>query len=133
MAQQELGLHFNQSVWQANSTNPALVPTHKIVIALPSVYSDFSLDNKGITYGDLISNNTSTGKATLNVENIINKWEASNAIRNATQFDAFAIGFRVKKAFISFGTSGAINTHLGLSKDLLDIGFHGIVLNDASF
>ncbi len=125
MAQQELGLHFNQSVWQANNTNPALIPNYKVVIALPSVYSDFSLNNKGITYEDLIARNTSTGKVTLNTDNLINKWETTNALRNATQFDAFAIGFRVKKAFVSFGTSGMINTHLGLSKDLLDIGFNG--------
>jgi hypothetical protein len=125
VAQQELGLHFNQAVWQANNTNPALIPNYKVVIALPSVYSDFSLDNRGITYEDLIARNTATGKITLNTDNIINKWEASNAIRNATQFDAFSVGFRVKKAFVSFGLSGAINTHLGLSKDLLDIGFNG--------
>jgi Family of unknown function (DUF5723) len=125
VAQQELGMHFNTEVWQANITNPAIIPTHKVVIALPSVYSDFSINNQNLTYLDLIARNVASGKSTINLQTLISKWEDKNTIRNATQFDAFGVGFRIKKTFVSFGTAGVINTSFDLSKDLLDVGVNG--------
>jgi hypothetical protein len=40
--QQEQALHFATDVWQSNFTNPAFVSKQKIVVALPSLYYNYS-------------------------------------------------------------------------------------------
>jgi Family of unknown function (DUF5723) len=60
--QQEQALHFATDVWQSNTTNPAFVSKKKIVVALPSLYYNYSSPNATI----LDIKNAANGLNTLN-------------------------------------------------------------------
>ena len=120
-AQQELGLNLNKNVWQSNHTNPAFMSKLNVVIALPNFYTETAA--KGLKYGDLITRNEKG--STINVNDLLTKLPAQNAIINQQQIDILNVGFRVKKAFISLGMSSKSNFYLGYPTSLLDLAWNG--------
>ncbi|MDX1942367.1 MAG: hypothetical protein SFU99_17515, partial [Saprospiraceae bacterium] len=67
-AQEELGTHLLRGVWQANKTNPALLPEGRFVIGLPGVYNNLNITN--ITYNDLVVKDEN-GETVLDIDNAI--------------------------------------------------------------
>lgn len=66
--QQELNLHFLPDIWQANITNPALLPEKRnIVLALPSVY--FNLNTPKFTLSNISA--TENGKTVLRLDSLL--------------------------------------------------------------
>ena len=63
-AQQEQTLNFMTDTWQAHMTNPALLPSKKLSIALPSVY--FNINSPDLSVNDLIINENGSRNLYLN-------------------------------------------------------------------
>ena len=51
-AQQDLGTPFLSGTWQSTLINPALLPDHKITVALPGFYNNLVVTN--VTFDDLV-------------------------------------------------------------------------------
>ncbi len=75
-AQQELGLHFLNNVWTANSTNPAFVPEKRWSVQLPSVFFNFNSPDYALK--DLTIQEG--GKTKLNLTTAIDRLKPDNFV-----------------------------------------------------
>ncbi len=91
-AQQELNLHLMRGLWQANRTNPAILPTNKLTIGLPNIYNRLYIT--GATYDDLVSEDEN-GEPTLTVDVAIAELEADNDIRESLQLETLSFGIQL--------------------------------------
>lgn len=121
-AQLDLGSHFLQGTWQANLTNPSLLPDQKVTIALPSVYG--YTQATGFQYGDLVSKNAQ-GKTVLNIDNAISKLAAQNYIRNRLDVGTIGIGVRAGKWFFSAGHTIRFNSFVQYPRELAQLAWKG--------
>ncbi len=101
LAQQELSTHFMRQTWQANRTNPALVPDYNFVIGLPGLYNSLTVEN--VTFNTLFTENA-TGERVLDVDNAIAGLADQNIIRENLDVETVSIGAR-------FGRFGLIASH----------------------
>ncbi len=122
MAQQELGTHLMRGVWQANKTNPALLPEARFVIGLPGVYNGLSIEN--ITYSDLVTPDDNGGYI-LNIDNVIARLDDRNRIREHLEVETFSIGMRFGKVLISAGHSVQFNAFINYPKTLPQLIWQG--------
>lgn len=91
-AQSDLGVHFMRGVWQANATNPALLPDHRIIIALPGLQNQFSLDN--FSYNDLV-NELPDGRSVLQIDKVLGLLKEENTIRESLSIPTVAVAVRI--------------------------------------
>jgi len=91
-AQQEMNLHLMRGLWQANRTNPAILPSNKITIGLPNIYNRLYIT--GATYDDLVTEDES-GESTLTVDVAIAELEADNDIRESLQLETLSFGIQL--------------------------------------
>lgn len=99
-SQGEIGLHFQRQVWQANASNPAFLPTSRLVIALPGLTGGIS--NSSFSYRDLV-NTDGTGNAVLDIDRVISQLDSNNYLREQADFSTLAIGVRAGNALFSLG------------------------------
>ncbi len=122
-AQQELGLHFVNQVWQSNNTNPAITSEKNVVIGLPSFYTEASV--KGLRYNDFVKSADGTTPSSIDVNNLIANAPDLNAIRLVNQLDVMSVGVRIKKLFISAGVSVKTGAYIAIPKTMLDFAWNG--------
>lgn len=91
-AQSDLGVHFMRGVWQSNVTNPALLPDHRVTIALPGLHNQFSFEN--FSYNDLVSTRAD-GRSVLQIDKVLTLLQEENAIRESISIPTFSIAVRI--------------------------------------
>ncbi|MBK7872539.1 MAG: hypothetical protein IPJ74_18595 [Saprospiraceae bacterium] len=121
-AQEELGTHLLRGVWQANKTNPALLPEGRFVIGLPGVYNNLNITN--ITYNDLVVKEEN-GATILDIDNAISKLENNNKIRENLEIETLSLGVKFGKTFLSIGHSVKFNAFLDYPKTLPQLIWQG--------
>lgn len=121
-AQQDLGIHFMQGVWQSSFTNPAFKPDKKVVLMLPGFYNQLRLDN--FTYNDLIRTNAQ-GANIVDLDNVIDKMGSQNIIRNQTDVHTFAMSIKINKFFLQLGHDFHLNAYLNYPKELAELVWNG--------
>lgn len=117
-AQQEFGTHFMNGTWQANMTNPAMLPTNKVILSLPGLYGNLGISN--ITYNDIFDAN---GSADFN--QAISQLEDDNYFRTNFAFQTFGVGVRTKKWFFSLNHEIRSNISLNYPKELAQLIWQG--------
>jgi hypothetical protein len=121
--QQEQALHFATDLWQSNFTNPAFVSKKKIVVALPSLYVNYSSPTASIL--DLKNNASSlspTNKISgnLSIQTLGLSFPLTSALRLSVHHAANAY------------TSGNINRNLVSLYDKGNAQFIGQTVDFAS-
>lgn len=122
-SQYDLGVHFMRGVWQANYTNPALLPDQQVIVALPGFQNQFSLEN--ITYNELIQEQTD-GSKILDIDGIIDQLEDDNFLRNELDIPTFALALRIGDgALVQLGHRVRANIATNYSRDLIALVWRG--------
>lgn len=121
-AQQDLGIHFMEGVWQSTFTNPANVPAHKFVISLPGFYNQARIDN--FTYNDVVRTNDQ-GQTVIDIDNVISEMEAENIIRNQADIPTLALGLQINNIFLQAGHRLHFNAYFDYPKELAQVLWQG--------
>jgi hypothetical protein len=122
-AQQEQTLNFMTDTWQAHLTNPALLPSKKIAIALPSVY--FSINSPDMVLNDVVT--TEGGIRKLDLTNLYapNR-PASTRINGHVQIQTLGIAFPINdRLSISAYQAAWANPSVSYRRDLIQLIFNG--------
>lgn len=121
-AQEELGTHLLRGTWQANKTNPALLPEGKFIIGLPGIYNNLNITN--ITYNDLVIEDAN-GDPVLDINNAIAQLESDNRIRENLEVETISLAARFGDLMVSFGHSTKFNAFLNYPKTLPQLIWQG--------
>ncbi|NET35404.1 MAG: hypothetical protein F6K19_25835, partial [Cyanothece sp. SIO1E1] len=107
VAQQDLSTPFYQNLWQANRTNPAFMPEHKLIIGLPGIYNNLFVEN--ITYNDLIVERD--GQNIVDVDQGIASLDRDNLLRENLDLETISLGFKRGNFLISLGHTLRYNAY----------------------
>lgn len=120
-AQQELGLHFIDDIYQSNQTNPALMNKQKIVVSLPSLYGN--LYHTGFSFNDVFTE-TSDGFS-LDLNKAIPDLKDDNYLQ--TNFNLDLLGVAVRLNDLQFGLTLGTRTNgfLNYKKEMIDLYWNG--------
>ncbi len=122
-AQQEQSLNFMTDTWQAHMTNPALLPSKKLSIALPSVY--FNINSPNLAVNDLVVNENGSRNLYLNKLYAPERPELTH-INGNVQVQTFGIAFPVThKLSLSIYQAGTANPSVTYRRDLAQLFFKG--------
>lgn len=116
-AQQELNLHFLPDIWQANITNPALLPEKRtIVLALPSVY--FNISSPKFTLSNITA--TQNGQTTLRLDSLVRYLDPTDNRLNLN-FETRTLGIAFSRKKWTFSLEHAVkgDGSLLFSRDLV--------------
>ncbi len=149
-AQQEVGLHFMDNLWQSTYTNPANVPESNLLISLPSLRNNLMIT--GATYNDIIFQEVN-GRTQIDIDRVIDNLEDQNLIRDDLAFETIGAAFKlggitlnVSHAFkylayldypktmpqlIWQGNAQFIGEHASLSNDLQLTGYNEFAVGAA--
>lgn len=120
-AQQDLSTPFYQNLWQANRTNPAFMPEHKLVIGLPGIYNNLFVEN--ITYNDLIVERD--GQNIVDVDQGIASLDRDNLLRENLDLETISLGFKRGNFLISLGHTLRYNAYANYPKTLPQLIWQG--------
>lgn len=114
-AQSELGLHFMDTLWQSNFTNPAFhAISNKTVAMLPSAYGSLALP---FSATQVTSNEN--GKNVINFKSIFNATEPINAINAQAELQTIGLSIGFTKLNLSFYHKFKTEISGNISKDLI--------------
>ena len=122
LAQQDLSAQLMRHTWQANRTNPALLPDSKFVIGLPGFYNNLLITN--ITYGDLVFTNED-GKRVLSLDQAIEQLGDNNMVRENLDIETLSFGVRLGNLFLSVGHAARYNAYIDYPKTLPQLIWQG--------
>ena len=124
-AQQEQSLNFMTETWQAHLTNPALLPSKKLSIALPSVY--FNLNSPYLVVNDLIVNENGSRNLYLNKLYAPERPDITH-INGNVQVQTLGIAFPVSNRLsLTVYQAGSANPSVTYRRDLAQLFFKGNV------
>jgi len=121
-AQQELSTHFMRQTWQANRTNPALVPEYNFVLGLPGAYNSLTLEN--LTYNTLFTTDEN-GQRVLDIDNAILEMEAENAFRENLDIETVSVLARFGPVGVSVSHAFRFNAFTEYPKTLPQLIWQG--------
>lgn len=121
-AQQEIGLHFAQDVWQSNRTNPAFTTDKKWVISLPSFY--FNTQTENFSFSDLIGENDA-GERVLNINTVIAQMEERNRLSENLSLQTLGLAYQLGAITLSFDHSIRQNAIFNYPKTLAQLIWQG--------
>jgi Family of unknown function (DUF5723) len=123
-AQQEQTMHFLNNIWQANLTNPALLPSDfKVNVAASSFYVNY---NAPIVFNDLIVKKGIKKTFTPLNTGYLDKLDPYNYVESNFQWQTAAISFPVSKnVFISLHHAIYGNQYAEFDKNALTFLFNG--------
>ncbi len=121
-AQQELNTHLMRGVWQANRSNPAFFPEHKLTVGLPGVYSNLLIT--GLKYNQIVSKDAE-GRRVLDIDKGISQLDDWNTIRENTEIETLSLGLRIGKLSLSTAHSIRFNAFLNYPKTLPQLIWQG--------
>lgn len=122
LAQQDLSSHFLRGTWQANLTNPALIPDQNLTISLPGVYNNILLT--GITYNELLIEDEN-GQRVLDVSNAIDNLEEFNFIREDLDIHTIGVGVRLGKLNLTLAHALRFGAYINYPKTLPQLIWEG--------
>ena len=117
MNAQEYSLYQMREVWNSNYLNPGFFPRHEFVVALPSVHTSFNtvgLRNEGLFQYDATTDAIQLN-GSVQPSDIDRNW----TLRNDVQVDAFGVGARVGRAFISLSTQTRLESRVRFPETFL--------------
>ena len=121
--QQEQALNFLTDTWQAHLTNPALLPSKKISVALPSVY--FNVNSPDLKFNDLIINENGKRRLYLNNLYAAERPEVTRINANV-RVQTLGIAFPVSdKLSLSVYQAGSTTPSVNYRRDLAQLFFKG--------
>ncbi len=120
-AQQELGSHFMQGMWQATLTNPAMLPDAKVLVALPSFYS--STYNSGFTFNDVVINRDGTDF--FDLDGAIPQLKEDNFIQQYLSVDVIGVALTFDQLNVQFGWSARGIIYNKYPKELVQLVWDG--------
>ena len=120
-AQQELGLHFLNNVWESSLTNPAFTTDKKLTIILPSAY--FNLGSPDLTIRDL----TYVGAAgnVLNFDTVVSRLKNQTTFNGNVNVQTLGIAFKVKKWTFSLSHDVHVEGYTVIPKQLAQAVVYG--------
>jgi hypothetical protein len=122
-AQQEQSLNFMTDTWQAHLTNPALLPSKKVSIALPSIY--FNINSPDLAVNDLLINENGSNNLYLNKLYAPQRAEITHLNANV-QVQTLGISFPVtSKLSLSIYQAGTATPSVNYRRDLAQLFFKG--------
>ena len=122
VAQQELGLHFMQGLWQSSKTNPAFSIKPKIHFSLPSTY--YNISHTGAAYNDAVITNE-FGENVLDIGAVIDQLEDQNQLFTTVEAETFSFSIGLEKFRLSFHHSMKLNAFLDYPKELVELAWNG--------
>jgi hypothetical protein len=109
--------------WQAHLTNPALLPSKKIAVALPSVY--FNINSPDLKVNDLIINENGSNKLYLNNLYAAERPDVTHINANV-QVQTLGISFPVSdRLSLSVYQAGSATPSVNYRRDLAQLFFKG--------
>ena len=121
-AQSELGTHLMRGLWQANQTNPALLPGHMINIGVGGTYNNLQVSN--LTFNDVISERTD-GTNVIDIDKAIALMEDNNFIRESSQIETLSLGLAFGRLNIFAGHQLRFNAFINYPKTLPQLAWNG--------
>jgi len=118
-AQQEINLNLRRSIWQANRTNPAFLPDHKVTIGLPSAHNNLYLMNSNLE--SLIDRENNL----ITLGNAIGQLEESNLFREYLDVETLSGGVYLGKLHLSLHHAFKFNGFSKFPKELAQIIHQG--------
>lgn len=120
-AQQELGLHFMDDIWQASQTNPAMMNDHRITVALPGVAAGFY--HPAFSINDALHKRN--GSTVINLDDIVPELEDHNQLFTGFQADMVAAAYRFGgiQAGVSWSVRGS--AYADYTREAIDVLWNG--------
>jgi hypothetical protein len=120
-AQQELGLHFMDGLWQRQKTNPAFAKGDQLVIGLPSLYSNLGLPG---SYNELVYR-TEDDRKLIDGDRLIELSGEDNNILIHREIETFSVGVPIGEYFLSVSHAGKEYKYWNYSKQTLELLWQG--------
>lgn len=120
-AQQDIGLHFMDGLWQSNLTNPAYFTDHKVDIGVTSFYNNIVFN--GFTLSDAFIDQN--GTQVLDIDAAIAEMDDINSIQESFEFQTLNIGFAFNKLHFSLSHSIKFDGTFEYTKTFPQIAFQG--------
>lgn len=111
-----------RNLWQANRTNPALLPQSKVTIGLPNIYNRLYIT--GTTYEDLIGTNEN-GESTLTINEAIAQLNDENDLRESLSLETVSLGLQLGKLHASIYHAIKFDAYLQYPKTLPQLIWQG--------
>lgn len=124
-SQQELAIHFMDSLWQQQKTNPAFSPVDGFVFALPSLYSSLSLP---ASYNDLVVR-TDNNRKIIDGDKLIDFAKEKNTVLIYREIESFSVGIPVETFQFSLSHAAREYKYWNFTKSALEM----VWLGNASF
>lgn len=121
LAQQDLSTHFMRGIWQANRTNPALLPDARVVVALPGLYNSFYAN--GLTYNRVIR--SENGQTVLDLDEYINRLEDENFIKEYLDVETLSLGFTFGRFHFNVGHTAHALAFADYPRELVQLFWQG--------
>lgn len=112
-------IYFMQNIPQSNYSNPALFPNCKFYLGFPGASSlFFNINNGSFSYNDIF---TRRADDSLIIDNdkLLNALSDNNKLSYEISEQLFAMGFRLRKNYFSFGINYKMNTNFNYTKDFI--------------
>lgn len=121
-AQQEIGLHFMHHLWQANKTNPAIVPEANLVIGLPGIRNNLFFT--GPAYDDIVFKNEAD-RSVIDIDRAIAFLQPENLIRDDLELETISFAFKIHGLTFSFSHAIKYSVFLQYPKTLPQLIWQG--------
>lgn len=122
-AQQELMLHQQPGLWQANTLNPAFFPAEKrFFLGGPSYGLDAAHSGK-VSYNDLLRRDGD--RTILDIGSAIGKLEPSNDVRYDQRTETVLLGLRLGSWYLQGGHAVRTHTTVNYPRTLAELFWYG--------
>lgn len=120
-AQQELGLHFVDDIWQVSQTNPAKMNDHRLVVALPGATAGFY--HPAFSINDALP--TRSGTTYINLDEIVPALDDNNQLLAGFQGDIIGAAYRMGDFQIGASWSVRGNAYADYTREAIDVLWNG--------
>jgi hypothetical protein len=121
LAQQDLGTHFMRGIWQANRTNPALLPDAKVAVGLPGLYNSFYAND--LTYNRIIR--TRNGQTVLELDEFIDRLEDRNFLKEYLDVETLSLGLTFGSLHFNIGHTAHAIAYSDYPRELVQFFWQG--------
>ncbi len=121
-AQQELGLHFLNNVWESNLTNPAMTTDKKLTVILPSAY--FTLGSPDLSIRDLTFTNAA-GQTILNTDTLASRFKTMTHFDGAVNVQTLGLAFKINRWSFSVYNDVHAEGYTVIPKQLIQAAVQG--------
>jgi len=112
-------IYFMQNVPQSSYSNPALFPNCKFYLGFPGTSSlFFNINNGSFSYNDIFTRRADDSLI-VDKDKLLNALSDDNKLSYEISEQLFAMGFRIRKNFFSFGLNYKMNTNFNYTKDFM--------------